>query len=114
MFDPDTVKAQRIKKDAEYEGVRTRLRGQLGKAEVVMQIDVGFGDLVHPSAVQADYPSLLGMPAPSLHMYPPETVIAEKAEAMVYLGGLNSRMKDFYDVWRMSEQFDFQGLGGNQ
>ena len=83
--------------------------GQLGKAKVVMQIDVGFGDLIHPSAVQADYPALLGLPAPSLRMYPPETVIAEKTEAMVYLGNLNSRMKDFYDVWRMSQQFDFLG-----
>lgn len=109
IFDPDTVEARRIKEDAEYAGVRTRLRGQLGKAEVVMQIDVGFGDLIHPCAVQADYPALLDLPAPSLRMYPPETVIAEKAEAMVYLGSLNSRMKDFYDIWRLSQQFDFEG-----
>ena len=108
-FDPDTVEAQRIKEDADYEGVRTRFRGQLGKAQIVMQVDVGFGDLIHPSAVQADYPALLDLPAPSLRMYPPETVIAEKAEAMVYLGSLNSRMKDFYDIWRVSQQFDFQG-----
>ncbi len=77
VFDPDTVKAQRIKEDADYEGIRTRLRGRLGKAQVVMQIDVGFGDLIHPSAIQADYPALLDLPAPSLRMYPPETVIAE-------------------------------------
>ena len=109
VFDPDTVDAQRIKEDADYEGVRTRFRDQLGKARIVMQVDVGFGDLIHPGAVQADYPALLDLPAPSLRMYPPETVIAEKAEAMVYLGGLNSRMKDFYDIWRISQQFDFQG-----
>ena len=40
-------------------------------------------------------------------MYPPETVVAEKVEAMVHLGSLNSRMKDFYDVWRLSRQFEF-------
>jgi hypothetical protein len=109
VFDPDTVKSRRIKEDADYAGVRTRLRGQLGNAQVVMQIDVGFGDLIHPSVVQADYPALLDLPAPSLRMYPPETVIAEKAEAMVYLGSLNSRMKDFYDIWKLSQQFDFEG-----
>ena len=108
VFDPNTVEAQRIKDGAEYKGVRTRLRGQLGRAQIVIQIDVGFGDLIHPCAVQADYPALLDLPAPSLRMYPPETVIAEKAEAMVYLGSLNSRMKDFYDIWRLSQQFDFQ------
>ncbi len=109
VFDPDTVKSRRIKEDADYAGVRTRLRGQLGNGQVVMQIDVGFGDLIHPRVVQADYPALLDLPAPSLRMYPPETVIAEKAEAMVYLGSLNSRMKDFYDLWKLSQQFDFEG-----
>ncbi|MHC4073531.1 MAG: nucleotidyl transferase AbiEii/AbiGii toxin family protein [Planctomycetota bacterium] len=108
-FDPDTVEAQRIKEDADYEGVRIRFRGRLGNARISMQMDVGFGDLIHPGAVQADYPALLDLPAPSLRMYPPETVIAEKAEAMVYLGSLNSRMKDFYDIWRMSQQFNFEG-----
>ena len=108
-FDPDTVEAQRIKEDADYEGVRLRFRGRLGNARISMQMDVGFGDLIHPGADQADYPALLDLPAPSLRMYPPETVIAEKAEAMVYLGSLNSRMKDFYDIWRMSQQFNFEG-----
>ena len=73
-----------------------------------MQVDVGFGDIVHPDAVLADYPALLDLPAPSLRIYPPETVVAEKAEAMVHLGSLNSRMKDFYDIWRMSQQFNFR------
>ena len=73
-----------------------------------MQVDVGFGDIIHPDAVLADYPALLDLPAPSLRIYPPETVVAEKAEAMVHLGSLNSRMKDFYDIWRMSQQFNFR------
>ena len=54
-----------------------------------------------------DYPVILDLPAPALRMYPPETVVAEKVEAMVHLGSLNSRMKDFYDVWRLSRQFEF-------
>jgi hypothetical protein len=107
VFDPKSVDAQIIKEDADYEGVRVRFRGLLGKAKVTMQIDIGFGDKVHPDVVQADYPVLLNLPAPSLRMYPPETVIAERVEAMVHLGGLNSRMKDFYDVWRLSQQFEF-------
>ena len=108
-FDPETVDAQRIKEDADYEGVRIRFRGQLGNAQVHMQVDVGFGDHVHPDAVEADYPTLLDLPAPSLRIYPRETVVAEKAQAMVHLGSLNSRMKDFYDIWRMSQQFNFEG-----
>ena len=107
VFDPDSVDARTIKQDADYEGVRIRFRGSLGKARITMQIDIGFGDKVHPGAVRANYPVILDLPAPALRMYPPETVVAEKAEAMVHLGSLNSRMKDFYDVWRLSQQFDF-------
>ncbi len=107
VFNPDSINARTIKEDADYEGVRVRFRGLLGKAKVTMQVDIGFGDKVHPNVVQADYPVLLDLPAPSLRMYPPETVAAEKVEAMVHLGSLNSRMKDFYDVWRLSQQFEF-------
>jgi predicted nucleotidyltransferase component of viral defense system len=107
LFDTDSVTARKIKEDADYEGVRVRFRGLLGKARITVQVDVGFGDKVHPDVVQAKYPVILDLPAPSLRMYPPETVIAEKAEAMVHLGNLNSRMKDFYDIWRLSRQFNF-------
>ena len=108
-FGAESVTAQRIKEDADYEGVRVRFRGQLGNARIHMQVDVGFGDLIHPCAIQVEYPSLLDLATPSLRSYTPETVIAEKSQAMVHLGSLNSRMKDFYDIWRMSRQFDFQG-----
>lgn len=75
----------------------------------ITDVDVGFGDLIHPGAIQVEYPSLLDLATPLLRSYTPETVIAEKSQAMVHLGSLNSRMKDFYDIWRMSRQFDFQG-----
>ncbi|HNP36960.1 MAG TPA: nucleotidyl transferase AbiEii/AbiGii toxin family protein [Woeseiaceae bacterium] len=108
VFDPDSIDAKTIKEDADYEGVRVRFRGLLGKTRITMQIDIGFGDKVHPGVVRAVYPVILDLPAPALRMYPPETVIAEKVEAMVHLGSLNSRMKDFYDVWRLSRQFEFE------
>jgi len=74
-----------------------------------MQIDIGFGDVVHPGAEERDYPTLLDQPAPHLRMYPRETAIAEKFEAMVNLGTLNSRMKDFFDIWLLASQFNFTG-----
>jgi hypothetical protein len=49
-FDPATVRTERIKEDADYEGVRVRFVGLLGRARVAMQIDVGFGDVVTPGA----------------------------------------------------------------
>lgn len=108
-FDDDSITAQAIIKDADYAGVRISFRGYLGNAPVSMQVDVGFNDAVHPGASHTQYPVLLDMPAPSLRAYPRETVVAEKAQAMVHLASLNSRMKDFYDIWRLSRQFGFDG-----
>jgi len=59
VFDPTTVKTERIKEDADYDGVRVRFLGLLGKARVAMQIDVGFGDVVTPSVLDIIYPALL-------------------------------------------------------
>ncbi len=74
-----------------------------------MQLDIGFGDTVHPAAREMPYPTILNFPAPLLRMYPRETVVAEKLEAMVFLGTVNSRMKDFYDIWLLARQFEFSG-----
>lgn len=78
-------------------------------ARIPIQIDVGFGDAITPDALEIEYPSLLDAPAPILRAYPPETVVAEKTEAIVSLGVANSRMKDFYDLWMIAQTFAFEG-----
>ncbi len=109
VFTPATVKSERIREDADYESVRIRFEGLLGRARIAMQLDVGIGDVMVPGPVEIAYPTLLDFPAPRLKGYPRETAIAEKFEAMVKLGTLNSRMKDFYDIWILSRQFGFAG-----
>lgn len=108
-FDAKTLVGRRIKEDADYQGVRLTFVAFLEKARIPMQIDIGFGDVVSPSPDERDYPTLLDLPAPHLRMYPRETVIAEKFEAMVQLGTLNTRMKDFFDIWLLASQFSFTG-----
>jgi hypothetical protein len=109
VFDAASVKGERIAEAAEYEGVRIRFRATLDAARIQMQLDVGFGDIVVPAAVPTIYPTILDLPAPHLLAYSRETAIAEKFEAMVKLGELNSRMKDFFDIWLLSGAFDFDG-----
>ncbi len=106
-FNPDSVLGERIAEEAEYEGVRVHFQGNLGTARVSMQIDVGFGDAVVPGPVTVDYPTMLDLPAPRIRAYTRESVIAEKFHTMVRRGLLNSRMRDFFDVWALSQQFDF-------
>lgn len=108
-FDPDSVTCNPIIEDAIYEGIRVFVRGNLGKSRVVLQLDVGFGDVVFPSELDVKYPTILDFPAPTLRGYSQESMIAEKFQAMIKLGELNSRMKDFYDIWLLSKQFDFNG-----
>ena len=108
-FDQDGVLGERIAEEAEYEGVRVRFRGNLGTAAVTMQLDVGFGDVVVPAPVLTDYPTILDLPAPRIRGYTRESLIAEKFHTMVRRGLVNSRMRDFFDVWILSRQFDFDG-----
>lgn len=108
-FDAETVTAVRITEDADYEGVRVHLRGSLGNARVPLQIDIGFGDVIVPGPSKILYPVLLDFPRPELTGYSMESTIAEKFQAMVKLGALNSRMKDFYDIWMLSDSFNFKG-----
>lgn len=110
-FDPSTIRTERIIENTEYEGVRIQFLGHLGKSEIHMQIDVGFGDKITTPITILEYPTILEHPAPKLLGYNRETVIAEKLQVMVKLGEPNSRMRDFYDIWLLSCKFDFKGEG---
>ena len=108
LFDLVGIEGTRIKEDAEYEGVRLRVPASLEGARVIMQIDVGFGDLVDPPPGPVTFPVLLPLAAPVIRGYPPEAVVAEKFHAMVVLGIANSRMKDFFDIWRLGQTHRFE------
>lgn len=110
VFEPGSIHMERITEDADYEGVRVRFSGFLDSAIIKMQMDIGFGDIVYPEPEKLELPTILNLPAPSLLCYSRESAIAEKFEAMVKLGLLNSRMKDFYDIWLLSCQFHFEHI----
>jgi len=100
IFLGDSVKAHEIRDNANYGGIRIDLLGMLGNARCSVQIDIGFGDAVTPNPIEALFPTILkDNPAPILGVYPKETVIAEKLDAIVSLGMANSRMKDYFDLY---------------
>jgi predicted nucleotidyltransferase component of viral defense system len=107
-FDESTVTGVSITEGADYEGIRVRLKGNLGKTRISLQLDIGFGDIIVPEAKVVQYSSILGFPEPIIRGYSKESTIAEKFEAMEKLGIVNSRLKDFYDIWLISRQFDFE------
>ena len=108
-FDADTMVIELIRDEAEYHGLRAKFLARLGNIRIPLQIDIGIGDSVWPDPEYILYPTLLDMPAPRIRAYRKETTIAEKLDAMLELGMLNSRMKDFYDIAVLAGLFSFNG-----
>lgn len=107
-FDKESVTATPIREESVYDGVRVVVRVSLGAMLVRLQVDVGFGDRVVPDPKPLEFPALLAGHGPVVRSYSPETVIAEKFNAMVLLGMANSRMKDYFDIWMLSRNFSFE------
>lgn len=109
VFLTDTVTVESIRDADEYGGMRVTLTAQLERARIPVQIDVGFAEAITPQPIESSFPVLLDFPAPSIAMYPPETSIAEKFHTVTVRGILNSRMKDYYDIWTLCREFEFTG-----
>lgn len=110
VFNKDSITVTQIREESVYDGVRIILQVKLGVMAIRLQVDVGFGDQVVPTPLMAEFPAILAEHGPSIRSYSPETVIAEKFNAMIVLGMANSRMKDYYDIWMLSRSFPFGSL----
>jgi predicted nucleotidyltransferase component of viral defense system len=108
-FYPSSITSERIKEDTDYKGIRLKMDASLGQARKRLQIDIGFGDVVIPKIRTMVFPTLLEEKPPTMKVYSLESIIAEKFEAMIRLAMANSRMKDFYDVYVLSDSHDFEG-----
>lgn len=104
-FDEKSIAVAPIREDAVYDGVRVHARVQLDSMIIRLQVDVGFGDQITPEPQEIEFPALLNENGVHIKAYSPETVIAEKFNAMVVLGMANSRMKDYFDIWMLSQNF---------
>ncbi|MBI3021968.1 MAG: nucleotidyl transferase AbiEii/AbiGii toxin family protein [Candidatus Omnitrophica bacterium] len=109
IFDEQSVRAERIREEQEYEGVRIKVKGRMGSARIPVQIDVGFGDALTPPPKREPLATLLDFPAPCLLICPWETVIAEKFQTLVDRGMANSRMRDFFDLHYFAATLSFDG-----
>ena len=108
-FDLNTLDVIYITEFKEYHGVKVSILGYLDKTKVPISIDIGFGDIVYPERMKMDFPVLLDMDIPKVYAYSISSVVAEKFEAFVSLGLANSRYKDFYDIYVLSDRYNFDG-----
>jgi predicted nucleotidyltransferase component of viral defense system len=109
LFLDETVRAERIQAEDEYQGVRVHLEARMGSARIPLQVDVAFGDVLTPPPRRVRLKTLLEFPSPTLFVCPWETVIAEKFQALVELGMANSRMKDYFDLYHLANTSSVDG-----
>lgn len=109
VFSGDEIEVEEIKKDGEYHGIRVKTNCFLGNARKVLQLDIGFGDVVVPRPQMMECPIVLDMKAPVIKVYSLESIISEKFQAMISLSVINSRMKDFYDIFTLLNTNSFDG-----
>lgn len=106
-YDTDSVTVEDITEFKEYHGLHVSVTAYLDRTKIPIGIDIGFGDVIFPDSVKMDFPVILDMDAPKINAYSVESVVAEKLEAIIHNGFLNSRYKDFYDIYILSEKYHF-------
>jgi predicted nucleotidyltransferase component of viral defense system len=109
IFDLESMTVKNIIETDDYEGIRIKFNSYLGNSRKLLQLDIGFGDVIVPNSIVLDYPVLLDFDVPKINVYSFESVIAEKFEAMLRISLTNSRMKDFYDIYLLSDIKSFNG-----
>jgi len=108
-FDRKSIRLEAIRPEDEYAGTRIILIARCGSASIPLQVDIGVADALWPPAQPRIYPNLLDFSPPEVLTYAPESVIAEKLEAIVALGDRNSRIKDYFDLRYLANRFEFDG-----
>lgn len=99
-----------ISPQRKYAGISFKIIGKIKNTRTPFNIDIGIGDVVIPNCEKREIPvQLEGYTIPKIYTYSLESTIAEKFDAMITLLELNSRMKDFYDIYYLSRKFNFNG-----
>ena len=108
LFDTTAITVEDITEFKDYHGLHISAVGYLDKTRIPVGIDIGFGDVIYPAAVKMDFPVILDTEPPKVNAYSLESSIAEKLEAIIHNGYLNSRYKDFYDIYVLSKKYEFR------
>lgn len=103
--------AEQIALHRKYHGVSMQITGYIKSVRVPFNVDIGIGDVIVPKAQERSVKTQLdGYDVPMIMTYSLESTIAEKFDAILQRFELTGRMKDFYDIYYLSQMFDFDGL----
>ncbi|WP_242837736.1 nucleotidyl transferase AbiEii/AbiGii toxin family protein [Ruminococcus albus] len=85
--------------EIEYPGIRVILNAVIDRLITPMKIDISTGDAVTPRAIKYDYKLMFDDRSIKLWSYDLETILAEKLRTILARSVLNTRMRDFYDIY---------------
>lgn len=103
VFDAE-LNARNIQEEKVYPGVRLEPTARYATAYQSLQLDVSFGSVITPGPVELSFPSLLSAESYSILGYPLETILAEKLAAAIELGEGNTRLKDYFDLYWITQR----------
>ena len=107
----NAIPTEPIAVNRKYHGISTQITGHIKNVRVPFNVDIGVGDVIVPKAKARTIKTQLdGFTAPEIMTYSLESTIAEKFDAILQRFELTGRMKDFYDIYYLSQTFDFDGL----
>lgn len=95
-----------IMDEMEYPGIRVTMNANVGRLITPLKIDISTGDVITPRAIEFNYDLLLEDRSISLWSYNLETILAEKLQTVLARGILNTRMRDFYDIWMLFDTYE--------
>lgn len=108
-FDAESLHLIQTQEGGEYRGFEIRVTARMGGSNLRTKIDLGFGDPLAEAPRMAELPAILDLPRPRMPIYSKEAVVAEKLEAIVKLGRITTRFKDFFDILVLSREEPFRG-----
>ena len=109
-LDAESLVVRRIRPGSPVHGMRAKFDGYLGRSRIRYQVDVGLGDAVVPRPEEVQFEGLLDLPVAPLRAYTIYSMVAEKLEALAFLGDDTSRMKDLYDLLVLPREVAFDGI----
>lgn len=102
-------KISEISTNKEYKGLNVKIDAIIDNTITPFSLDFGVGDIVVPEIKTCYIPTQLSeFKSPKLYIYSIETVISEKLDSILYLMDFTSRMKDYFDIYYLSQNFDFE------
>lgn len=88
-----------IREDDEYGGLKYNILAKFDNIKVNLSIDIATGDVITPGEIEYNYKMMFEDKALKIMTYNIESIIAEKFQTIISRNVLNSRMKDFYDLY---------------